>query len=198
MTGSSPLWTDPRASRRRQRRWLCRDVEPDLTARAAFPVYAALKDRSHPLLIAIWAYEVRACRAVFAVLKRIDDAAGLGPVKFIAVKVALHGVRRSQMFMKVKQAELHLRVRDLRVGYLRHKFGQKGFDIRVSRRLRRLEKALDAPEKIDGMSCRPDPGTGEVYEILNRLEVEIHQFFLVSQRLSGASSGSKAYMRDAA
>jgi len=63
--------------------------------------------------------------------------------KLVAIKLGLKSLALCEILLQRRKLELQVRIRHLRVCYLHSQLAHRKFDLRISRRLRSLEKSFD-------------------------------------------------------
>lgn len=116
-------------------------------------------------------YEVKTLSVICEVLWRISNSSGFGFVEHVARKLGSRILLSSLRLQRLRQLELQLSVRELRVCYLKNQIGKKGFQLAISSRLRRLEKSLEPLSDCNCGICSLEASTCELESLFQNVRV---------------------------
>ena len=160
-----------------------------LTSRAHNIVAAALKDRPNPVFVAIRTYHVKALIGGWKILHYINKAGVLGFPEHILGKLGLAVVLRVSSLQQLRQLDLKFRIRELRVCYLHYQVRHQAFNLAMSSRLRRLEKALDADGNGSSSIGGFETSSEDIENIRNQIGVHVKFLHDVELELRGLCAG---------
>lgn len=147
-----------------------------LTGLTVFDKLTTLEDRSSSVFGAIWAQVVHRIGAKFLLSTTIYNRTGSGFPKLIAIQIGLRFLKVCKLVFERCKLQFEFCICNLCVGYLRRKFAQRAFNLRISTRIRSLEEVLDGIQPIGGLTCRRTHIPSGFEYVLNRLKIEFHHF----------------------
>lgn len=154
------------------------------SAPRAFPVGSvSLKDRLSFVLNAVGAQKMRGLAVAYFLCQAIHQRTGWRLPKHIAIKIGLECLRVSQRVLQRRKLEFQIRIRDLRLRYLQSELAQGQFDLRISTRLRLLEKTLQRRDAFCDAAGGLPGVAGNRYRIVQGLEVEVHRLLRAEETI---------------
>lgn len=124
------------------------------TARAHEMPTSNLKNCLLRVFVTVRTNEVKLRIIIWKVLRRVSNAANSSFLHTVVVKLGTGLLLDAVRLQHLREFDLQLRIRQLRVSYLQRQVGQERFHLFIATRLRRLEKSFDPSRDGDeGVRC---------------------------------------------
>jgi len=140
---------------------------------SAYKIIAAtLKNSFFAIFVAVRTYEVKLRIVRWKILRSVGDTTNFSFLHLVVLKLGSRLLLDALRLQHLRQFDLQLRIRKLRIRYLKRQIREKRFHLFVSTRLRRLEKAFDTACDCNDRICCLQPGSGEFESIADGVRVQ--------------------------
>jgi len=151
--------------------------------RAHYRASSSLKNCFFPVFVAIRTNQVKLGIFFWKILWGVSNASSLSLLHAVVFKLGTGLLLDTVRLQHLRELDLQLRIRQLRVSYLQRQFGQERFHLFIATRLRRLEKSFDPPRdgdegvrRLEARACELNSVTESIRvhnEILRKAHAEL-------------------------
>lgn len=176
-----------------------------VTRRAMWTFAIMIMSVKYGMALALYTVGTKVMHWIFALCglaQAIHNRTGWRFPKFIALEVGFKCLMFCQFFLELLQHGFQFRIRELRICHLRSEFAQSQFDIRISRRLRFLEKRLQGAHPIGQVPSIGARMPNELNGLTQGVEIEVHEMLqnqkIISEQILFLREAKRKGMKNAA